>query len=729
MKRTIALLGVLGVASVAAPALAQVTSANVVFQERCDGTSNLAVTYSPAPEQGQGSVVTINLLVDGELFQTFTDETDVQGGDLSGFHADIFGLPVDQDFTYSVEVFYAATPEADPVSVPVTFGPPSDGIVEGCAPPAEPGVSLEKDTNGVDADDPPGPFIPVGDPVSWTYVVTNTGNVALSDIEVTDDQGVVVTCPDDFELEPGEDGTCTADGEAVSGQYENLGTVTAADPFGTDVTASDLSHYAGVSPGIDIEKSTNGLDADIVGPIIPVGDPVTWEYVVTNTGNDPIGDVAVTDNQGLVPEFVDGDTNGDDLLDVDETWTYEAPGTADPGFYENVGSVEGEDTVLGTTVQDSDASHYFGSVAEIDIEKATNGVDADDPPGPLIPVGNPVSWTYVVTNTGNVRLTDIEVTDDQGIAVNCREDALGRGDDMTCTGSGTSTFGQYENNATATGEDLAGTPVSDDDSSHYFGARAEIRIEKYTNGRDADEPRGPRIPVGDRVVWTYEVTNPGDVPIQDIVVSDNRRGVSPEFVGGDEDADEELDPGETWTYRATGRAKPGQHKNRGTATGIGVLETELRDGDPSHYFGAGKPRIVINKSASKRRVRPGDVFGYRIKVRNKGDVAARNVVVCDPLPKYQHLLGTNPRADRSSDREACWRLRRLGAGNSRTFRVTVQVDESSPPGKQKNVAVAKGKRDGATVAVVSQGGSCRTLRAPLGVFEPTADARARPRRC
>ena len=36
--------------------------------------------------------------------------------------------------------------------------------------------------------------------------------------------------------------------------------------------------------------------------------------------------------------------------------------------------------------------------SHIDVEKATNGQDADQAPGPEIPVGDPVTWTYGVTN-------------------------------------------------------------------------------------------------------------------------------------------------------------------------------------------------------------------------------------------------------------------------------------------------------------------------------------------
>lgn len=107
--------------------------------------------------------------------------------------------------------------------------------------------------------------------------------------------------------------------------------------------------------------------------------------------------------------------------------------------------------------------------AEIRIEKATNGEDADRPPGPRIPVGDPVEWTYVVTNTGEVPLSEVTVTDDQGVDVDCPGDALEPGESMTCTGSGVAEEGQYSNVGAARARDPDGEEVEDEDRSHYFG--------------------------------------------------------------------------------------------------------------------------------------------------------------------------------------------------------------------------------------------------------------------
>ena len=122
-------------------------------------------------------------------------------------------------------------------------------------------LTIEKLTNGEDADSAPGPFIPVGSTVNWEYIVTNNGNVTIENLIVTDDQGVTVSCPTTT-IAPGASLTCTGSGTATSGQYMNVGTATGTPPGGDPVSASDPSHYFGEAGSLTIEKLTNGEDAD-----------------------------------------------------------------------------------------------------------------------------------------------------------------------------------------------------------------------------------------------------------------------------------------------------------------------------------------------------------------------------------------------------------------------------------------------------------------------------------
>ncbi len=67
------------------------------------------------------------------------------------------------------------------------FGPPT--------PVGVPAIDIEKFVNGVDADDPTGPVVAVGDTVTFTYVVTNTGEVPLDDVVAVDLTLGPLTCP------------------------------------------------------------------------------------------------------------------------------------------------------------------------------------------------------------------------------------------------------------------------------------------------------------------------------------------------------------------------------------------------------------------------------------------------------------------------------------------------------------------------------------------------------
>ena len=406
----------------------------------------------------------------------------------------------------------------------------------------EPTIDIEKSTNGVDADAAPGPSVPVGDPIVWTYVVTNTGNVTVDAIAVTDDQLGAVSCPS-TSLPATESMTCTMTGVAVAGQYENTATVQGTASTNAPVSDTDVSHYFGAAAGIDIEKATNGLDADVApGPVLQVGDSVTWTYTVTNTGNVPITGVTVVDDQGVTV------TCPQDTLAVSESFECTATGTAVAGQYENTGTATGD--AGGATVSDSDSSHYFGELLGITLEKTTNNADADVVPGPFITVGADVVWRYRFTNTGNVPLR-FAVSDDQGVGIACpRILAVFPGNSLTCFGTGTAAAGQYANIGTVVGTSIVSeNTVTATDPSHYFGVVPSIAIVKSTNGDDANDPPGPFIPVGSGVTWTYLVTNTGNSDLTEITVVDNQ-GVSVTCPQTD------LAPGASMTCTASGTSQP-----------------------------------------------------------------------------------------------------------------------------------------------------------------------------
>ena len=174
----------------------------------------------------------------------------------------------------------------------------------------------------------------------------------------------------------------------------------------------DLSHYYGATPGVDIEKATNGFDADLpTGPAITPDGEVTWSYQVVNTGNTSLANVTVIDSEGLTVACADhySDTDGDDVIDLmlpGDDVTCTATGTATAGQYENTGSVSGDPVLPDAATcgcdltdpttwptalaenqpvvdpaddpwvasEDNDDSHYYGADPVVNIEKSTKHV-------------------------------------------------------------------------------------------------------------------------------------------------------------------------------------------------------------------------------------------------------------------------------------------------------------------------------------------------------------------
>jgi hypothetical protein len=191
-----------------------------------------------------------------------------------------------------------------------------------------------------------------------------------------------------------------------------------------------LAHYFGAVAGLAIQTLVADDDADTpTGPLLEVGQQVILNYEVTNTGNSPLSGVVVTDNNGtsgnasddFAPDLIGGDTNGNNQLDVGETWTYIAFRFAAPGQYAGAASVTAND-VFSQSVGATDATHFFVALAQVAIEMQVDGDDADSAPGPSLGVGSSATLTYIVTNAGNVALNAVSVLDNNGTPVDAGDD-------------------------------------------------------------------------------------------------------------------------------------------------------------------------------------------------------------------------------------------------------------------------------------------------------------------
>ena len=363
-----------------------------------------------------------------------------------------------------------------------------------------------------------------GSTVTWTYTVTNPGNVPLSGVVVTDDAGTPADNTDDFTatyvsgdsnsnglLDTNETWIFSATGTVVAGEYTNTATADgnwAVASASGSVSDDEGDCYNGTTPSISILKETDGTDGQCLNLI--AGSTVTWTYDVTNDGTAPIdgASVVVTDDAGTPADTSDdftatpvesggfnvGDTNTDGVLDPGETWQYTYSGTVTVGDYTNTATVNGTafDDVNNTApVTDSEGDCYNGATPSIDIVKETNGTNNECP---VVGVGDTVTWTYAVTNNSIFDISNVVVVDDNGTpgVINNGDDfnpdpvlsggfnvgdinqdgILNPGETWQYSATGTAQVGHYENiatvNGTATDDNGYTSPVTNSESDCYL---------------------------------------------------------------------------------------------------------------------------------------------------------------------------------------------------------------------------------------------------------------------
>ncbi len=472
----------------------------------------------------------------------------------------------------------------------------------------EPGISLAVSVNGQPASQGSGPTVPIGTALTWTFLVTNTGDAALGGVTVADELHAAgeITCPRTT-LQPAEAMTCFAFGTAVEGAVRNAAGVTASPPCG-GVAVSDeaTGQYVGSgTPSLLLRKLTNDQDvSQAPGPSLTVGSAVTWKYIVTNAGQTSLSNVRVTDDRGVVV------TCPAATLAAGAAMTCTASGAAQACQYANVGTATGQ-TVTGELVSASDTSFYFGQFqASIQLETSANGNTADTPPGPTAPLGSQVRLTYQVTNSSAVTLSNVKVSDSQGAAVLCPKSTLAAGEAMVCAANVTTQQGQVQHVGAVTADPPCGDAVSAQDAAYYVGAgSAGLRLLKLTNGQNDD--LGPISFIqGTDITWSYIVTNTGTVELQGLAVGDDK-GVQVTC------ADRELAAGESVTCTGTGKAGVCGYQNTGLATAVPVGGgPPVTATDASSYFGNPNAALKITMAVGSDAadVPPGPVFAEKALV-------------------------------------------------------------------------------------------------------------------
>ncbi|MGH2549076.1 MAG: DUF7507 domain-containing protein, partial [Thermomicrobiales bacterium] len=529
-----------------------------------------------------------------------------------------------------------------PVTCP-TCQPPTDTDTEIVPGAPTPKLSLEKSSNVV-----VGAPLTVGQQITYSFKVTNTGNVTVNNVTVTDPlPGLSAVSPVSVPLlNPGANTTFTAtysvtQADINAGKILNTATTTGEPPDtcllcppvepGTDTHEIIVPQ----TPGVSIEKSSTPVGN------AKLGDTLTYLFDVTNTGNVTLTDVTIDDPLvGLT--WVTGPNVG--TLQPGQSTQASATYVVtqadfDLGNIHNVASVTGVPPANCICTPPTDEDEHDVPVAGTPGIKLVKGSNV--PLGSTVGVGDTVSYTFEVTNTGDVPLTNVTVTDPHtGLSwvVGPNIGTIAVGDSKTAVANYVVTqadvdAGSIVNNASATGQCGQGcTPPTDEDDEEVptDPAAPALDIEKTS------DPTGG-VELGDAIAYTFTVTNTGNVTLSNVSVSDPLPGLSaitPASIAT-------LAPGASTTFTATytvvaSDVARGFVHNTATATGTppqGCAQCPpVTDTDDNDVPTKGNAGILLDKEAQvSQAVTLGQTITYTFEVFNIGDVNLKNVVVTDPL--------------------------------------------------------------------------------------------------
>lgn len=280
-------------------------------------------------------------------------------------------------------------------------------------------VSLDDGATWLSAPIAPGPEILSNVTPMFKIVVTNSGNVTLSNVIVADDIFGPISVLST--MIPGKSVPFVFPATWVAGQHTNTATATGSFGSGT-VSDNDTANYFGVmaTAGVGLKKyvSPDGgitwVESDTPpGPTIPSNISPKFKFIISNTGNTPLTDIHLTDSVYgaivILPSMEPGEV---DEFVITVPW--------EEGLHENTA------TFTATAYNERELSitahaFYTGSevprpaiqiIKYVSVDNGITWLDANTAPGPLLPAGINLKFKYVVTNTGNVALSDVVVTDD-----------------------------------------------------------------------------------------------------------------------------------------------------------------------------------------------------------------------------------------------------------------------------------------------------------------------------
>ncbi|OOG79032.1 gliding motility-associated C-terminal domain-containing protein, partial [Algoriphagus sp. A40] len=360
-----------------------------------------------------------------------------------------------------------------------------------------------------------------GDVITYTLTVTNTGNVALTNVTVKDPlTGLDVNLGT---LNPGASTAVNTDyvvtqADVDKGFVLNTALAGGDSPDGEDPTdETEEETPIERNSSIQIVKTDNGAVVD------GAGDVITYTLTLTNTGNVALTNVTVKDPlTGLDVNLGTLNVGASTAVNTDYVVTQ---ADVDKGFVLNTALTSGDSPDGDDPEDETEIETPIGRNPNISITKV---VDREF----VRSEGVVVNYTIAVTNTGNVTLEDIVVVDEM-IGLSATIDVLLPGESEEFKGTYTVTLQDII--AQRPIINVASVEVRDPVTGELYSAeaRAQVNIEcddfTLITGIVLNDMTGEPL-AGVPVTLIPQESTPGDVQI--VVTGANGRYTFKDFAPG-----------------------------------------------------------------------------------------------------------------------------------------------------------------------------------------------------
>lgn len=494
------------------------------------------------------------------------------------------------------------------------------------------GVSVKKETDIETAH--------IGETITYTITVENTGNTTLRDIAITDERLNIKDKVIANMLAPQESAVIKVpylviETDAQAGAIINVASAFATPPAGMEKTGNTAQVETNVEarPALELVKTATPANVEEAA----AGDLLYWHFDISNTGDITIKDIAIIDEmlteKGYTIEL-DKTTlaSGETAHGVVEyTLTQE---DIDNGDLSNTATVIGSSTGADNAEVSSAESAFTVGVAqhpELFLEKSVSQESAK--------IGDELFYTIIITNKGNVTLTKVRLADAAMGDVEVAE-TLSPGESITLTAPLTVT----EENAIAQliSSPAVATANSPDAENPPEPAEGYVETPVESNPAvsavktgvcESDEPHA-----GDTVVWTLEIENTGDITLTGLQIIDEALAATGDHFEIDEDV--RLTPGEKIALECeqvlTQEDIDAGHidntaKLKATSTDGKEIESDETSYSVSlhHTFAC-----AIEKTSDREKIEGavvGDEIKYTISIKNTGNTTLCDVKVIDEL--------------------------------------------------------------------------------------------------